>query len=369
MRLRRRELLAGFGAAGLVPRLALGGTRPVPDWPGQVLQPVVVFECGRKPKGIAFHPSGAEVWVSFLDGPPSLGVYRVHDGEQLALVTLGEHGAVEVAFAPNGGRVWAGQMETATVYELDPATRTELRAMKTGSNWSKVMEPSADGTRLFVSNWNFDDISELDLATGALLRRLPTVKTPRGMAATRDGESLYVVGFGEGHLERIELRTGARTTLFTGGVAMRHLVLDAAEQHAYITDMGARSIWRLELQTGAVTRWARTDANPNSCVLSPDGRLLFVSNRGPNGSSGYMADGPAWGSVLVYDVQTAEVLDAIIGGDQCTGLDVSPDGSLLGFTDFRSDTVRIYRIPSLQALREAGWPRRETHASDLWKKG
>jgi DNA-binding beta-propeller fold protein YncE len=365
----RRAVLAGLGASALLPRRAVGGALPLPEWPGQVLEPVVVFECGPQPKGIAFHPSGAEVWVSFLDGPPSVGVYTLPNGELRASVTLGDKGAVEVELSADGHRAWASQMETATVYEIDVATGTELRAMSTGSNWSKVIEPSADGQRLYVSNWNFDDVSELDLATGALLRRLKTVTTPRGLYATRDGASLYVVGFGDGQVERITLTTGARHPVFTGGRALRHLVVDPAERFAYVTDMGARCVWRIELATGATTRWARTDANPNSCALSPDGRLLFVSNRGPNGKDGYMADGPAWGSLLVYDVETAAILDSVVGGDQCTGLDVSRDGSLVAFTDFRDDTVRVYRVPPLEALRAAKWPRREVHERDLWKRG
>ena len=45
---------------------------------------------------------------------------------------LGEHGAVEVIFTRDGTTVYASQMETASVYEIDRATRTVKRQFKTG---------------------------------------------------------------------------------------------------------------------------------------------------------------------------------------------------------------------------------------------
>ena len=37
--------------------------------------------------------------------------------------------------------------------------------------------------------------------------------------------------------------------------------------------------------------------------------------------------------------------DAIVGANQTTGLDVSPDRSLLAYSDFLDNRVVIYRIP------------------------
>jgi DNA-binding beta-propeller fold protein YncE len=126
-------------------------------------------------------------------------------------------------------------------------------------------------------------------------------------------------------------------------------------------------VWSHDLRTAATSRLCRTDSNPNTCALTPDGRILCVSNRGPNGGEGYLADGPVWGSVLVVDTTSGEVLDSIVGGNQCTALAVSDDGRMLVFSDFRDDTIRVYGLPPYEELKAAGWPRRDAHARDLIK--
>ncbi|MEQ1507499.1 MAG: YncE family protein [Myxococcota bacterium] len=369
----RRRLLAGIGAAAVVgPRVGRAGSQPLarlplPDWPGQVVEPLAVFRCGPQPKGIAVSPDGTEVWVTFLDGPPSVGVYALPYGEELATISLGDHGAVEAAFRCDGRTVWVSQMETHSVHEIDAATFVVRRWFDTESNWSKVIEPSPDGSRLYVSNWNFHDVSEIDLGLGETIRRLPTTNTPRGLHASADGRSLYVAGFGDGTFERVSLDDGSRTALFVGD-ALRHVVAAPGERHLYVTDMGGRCVWRYTPATGAVTKLATTDANPNTAALTPDGRVLCVSNRGPNGGEGYLADGPAYGSVLVIDAADGTVLDSIVGGDQCTALALTPDGQTLVFSDFRDDTIRVYRVPPYDVLKAAGWPRRDLHARDLRKR-
>lgn len=370
----RRALLAGL--AGAIASAARAEEEPatptlsplpLPDWPGQVVEPIALFRCGPQPKGIAIHPKGREAWVTFLDGPPSVGVYSLPQGEELATISLGEHGAVEACCRIDGRTVWVSQMETHLVFEIDVHTRQVRRQFDTESNWSKVIEQSPDGSKIYVSNWNFDDISEISLAEGKTLRRIETSKTPRGMYATKDCRSLYVACFGTGAFEKIDLETGRREILFTGS-ALRHVVASKDEQILYITDMGGRCVWRYDVGRGVHEKLARTDANPNTCALTPDGRVLCVSNRGPNGGEGYLADGPGWGSVLLFDTADGSTLDSIVGGNQCTALALSEDGSTLVFSDFRDSTLRVYRIPPYEQLRAAGWPRREVHAKDIWKK-
>ena len=85
----RRELLCGMLATALLgsaaharagahtPEVSPPNALPLPDWPGQVVTPIAMFRCGRKPKGVAFSPDGRELWASFLDGAPSVGVYAM----------------------------------------------------------------------------------------------------------------------------------------------------------------------------------------------------------------------------------------------------------------------------------------------------
>ncbi len=321
------------------------------DPEGQLLDRVRLVDTCSHPKAVLLHPERDEVWVACLDGPPSVVAHDLHTGEQLASLDLGENGAVELEWGADGTRLYASQMETHRVYEIDHVAHEVLRSMNSVSLWSKVIERSADGEHLYVSNWLGDDVSELSLADGVRSRVFPTVTIPRGLYATADGRWLYVAGFATGELARIDLLTGRSHTLWTAGFAARHLVADEERGRLYLSDMGRDVLFVHDLATGTTEELAQLIRNPNTIDLSDDGRVVFASCRGRSGSGGYLTVGER-GAVFAVDAQSGELLDSIAAGHQPTGLDVR--GDWLVFSDFRDDRLQIYRIPPYEELREGG---------------
>lgn len=294
------------------------------DLEGQLYESLVRFKCGANPKQVAFTPDGEELWVSLLGGY-GLEVYEPTTGVRLGGVKLGEHGAVEVVFTRDGRTVYASQMETAAVYEIDRATRAIKRKFDTGGDWTKVVLLSPDEKTLWASNWVSNNVSEIDLATGK-----------------------------------------AATLLRTGG-AMRHMVDDAARGLLYVDDMSTDEVYVVDLDTDKASKLADTDRRPNTMDLSPDGLVLYVSNRGKDNPKTYYLPGPEWGTVLALDTATGRILDAIVGRNQCTGLDVSPDGSLLAFSNFLDNHIEVFRIPSYETLLAGGGGRAEQRFEDRIK--
>ena len=68
-----------------------------------------------------------------------------------------------------------------------------------------------------------------------------------------------------------------------------------------------------------------------------------MSCRGPNNPHSYYLKGLQMGRLLIIDMDSRAVIESIEGGNQCTGLDVSPDGSHIVLTDFLDNAVRVYR--------------------------
>ncbi len=148
---------------------------------------------------------------------------------------------------------------------------------------------------------------------------------------------------------------------------MRHLVGDPARGLVYASDMARAHTLVVDTATGEVTELAPVDRVPNTIDLDPEGRVLYVSNRGRNNPVTYYEPGPEWGSVVLVDTATGRHLDAIVGGNQPTGLDVSPDGTLLASSDFLDDRVTVYRIPPYEVLAAGNGGRWEAHLAELAK--
>ena len=333
---------------------------------GQLFESVVRFSCGPEPKQVAFTPDGKELWVTLLAGY-GIEIFDPLSGMKIDEVDLGQYGAVEVIFSGDGKTAYASQMETASVYEIDRKTRTVKRQFNTGGTWTKVILLSPDENTLWASNWCRNDVSEIDLATGELVRRMNTVVTPRGLYVTPDGERLYVAGYENGDIQRIDLPTNDSKVIFKTGGAMRHMVGDDAHGLLYIDDMSTADAFVIDLATEKVTKLLDTDRRPNTMDLSPDGKVLYISNRGKDNPETYLIPGPQWGDILVVDTATGEILDAIVGGNQCTGLDVSPDGNLLAFSDFLDDMIRVYRIPDYATLAAGDGGRVDERLYDIIK--
>ncbi|MFH2105053.1 MAG: YncE family protein [Parcubacteria group bacterium] len=337
------------------------------DQPDQLLHNLGVFYSGPAPKGVALTSNNKEAWVTRLVTSPAVGIYDPFTGNLLDEIDLGGDGGVEVVFNADSTKAYASQMQTAKVYEIDTATRQVERIFDTESAWSKVIELSPDGRTMFVANWSGDDVAEFDLESGQLRRRLSTVDTPRGLYVTPDSQQLYVAGFGAGELERIDLADGSRHLIHTSDGAMRHFAADEDKGVLYISDMAEDVIWLMDLATEEVSQFVDTESNPNTIDLSPDKKVLYVSNRGVNDPESYYNAGPEWGSILAYDTETGKILDAIVGGNQCTGLDVSDDGRYLIFTDFLDNRARFYEIPDYETLAGGNGGRAGSYSQDLQK--
>ena len=336
------------------------------DRQGQVLHKVTEWTTGPAPKQVAFTPDSREIWVTLLGGS-GFEVFDPHTGQRLAAVDLPEAGSVEVIFNAAGTKAYISQMETASVYEVDVASRGVLRRLDTEGVWTKVIVLSPDELTLWAANWVSNDVSEIDLATGEVRRRFTTVTTPRGLYVTPDGARMYVAGFENGEIQVFDLASLESEVIYRSGGAMRHLVGDPERHRVYASDMARAHVLEIDTITNEVTELAAVDRVPNTIDLSPDGRMLFVSNRGRNNSETYYKPGPEWGSVVVVDTATGAYVDALVGGNQTTGLDVSPDGTMLAFSDFLDNRVTVYTIPSYEDLAAGGGGRWETHLREIRK--
>lgn len=358
----------GYNTAGR--RFTLGQPSTLKVWldpAGQLVESVVRFKCGRGPQQVAFSPDGRELWVSLLGGQ-GLEVYDPATGAKTGEVALGDEGAADLIFTKDGETLYTANMKTSMVYEIDRVSRTVKRRFATEGTGPKVLVLSPDQKTLWTANWGSSDVSEIDLVSGALVRRIPTVRTPRGLYVTSDAKRLYVGGYADGELQRIDLLTGEGTVVFKSGGALWHMAGDGRLGLLYVDDNALGKIYVVDLTTEITTELAVTDNRPNTVALSPDGKVLYVANRGKDDPKNSAHEGPEWGSVLLIDTGGGTILDAIVGGNQCTGLGISADGTLLAFSAFFDDHIRVYSVPPYATLTASDGGRAVERFDDIVKK-
>jgi DNA-binding beta-propeller fold protein YncE len=118
-------------------------------------------------KAVAISPDGSEIWAALLmNKTQGLSVFSAIDGKKITDIDLNGGGGVEIVFSKDGTKAYVSQMETARVFEIDTNEKKILRTFNTKSNWTKVIEISPDGKKLYASNWLGNNVSEFDLESG-----------------------------------------------------------------------------------------------------------------------------------------------------------------------------------------------------------
>ena len=102
-------------------------------------------------------------------------------------------------------------------------------------------------------------------------------------------------------------------------------------------------IYEINLSDFTISKELKVFHNPNTIELL-NGRFLFVSSRGPNNPVDYTLRSPQNGKITVIDTGDFSVYTVFEGGNQPTGLDISPQGNLLCFSDFQDAALELYRI-------------------------
>ena len=323
---------------------------------------LTLFAClptGPQPKSVVFSPDGRYIYAPLLDGP-GVDVFRVSDFTRIGRLTLpgkppgtsaagglakDPSGFVECAAVPGRGELWVSQMTTGQVHVFSLYGFRHLATIETGGEWSKVIRIDSKEQRAYVSNWLSRDISIIDMETKKLIDAIPVGGVPRGTAFSGGERYLYVCLYEGGGLVKVDLEKQETVrVLDTGDSALRHILRDPSTNRFYISDMLNGMILVLDGDTDTLLRRIYVGSNPNTIDLTSDGRYLFISTRGRNHPDGYLQKGRIFGRVSVIDTESLEIVDWTWGGNQPTGLALSPDGRLLAFSDFLDDRIEVYHV-------------------------
>ena len=306
-----------------------------------------------QPKSVRFTPDGKSIFVANLGDYTALTRFST---SPLALVQRFEvpeefrkdSGFVETLILPGRNEIWLSQMNGNIIHVFNIDSGEYITGIRLSGIWPKVLTSNPEESRVYASCWESETVVEIDAELKCELRSFRTSGTPRGLVLSPDGKKLFAAIFSSSGVDCIDLESGRLLTTYEASpgrnTAMRHIVYDRSRREYYVTAMGAGRVYRLSECGQWLGYWDVGD-KPNTCALSPDGSRLFVSCRGPNNpDTGYLHKGYEFGKIYVINLRSGSVEDWIWGMDQPTGLDVSPDGKYLAFSDFLSHRLELYHI-------------------------
>lgn len=138
---------------------------------------------GGKPEGLALAKGGRELWVGDLDAP-RVSVWDTATSEKIAEQPV-DPVAIRVLASPDGKLIATSNIASGTISLFDAETRALLRTIKVSGDAAAgqvTLLFSGDSTRLYAAETGHDKIAEIDVASGAVLRRIGAGKNGDGLA-------------------------------------------------------------------------------------------------------------------------------------------------------------------------------------------
>ena len=314
-----------------------------------MIEQVAVFKTGPHPKSVEFTPDGKYFASALLEGT-GVDLFSTSTFQKVKTIEIPHQYAklrnfVEIVFFTDRNEMWVSQMAANAIHVIDMKDYTYKLTIPTKGIWTKIIAMTNDHKFAFASNWESHDVSVIDVNQYKVIGKIKVAGIPRGMVTTADDKFLYVCIFSSGQIQKIDIASKkiVKTMKFPKG-AKRHILLDRDKNILYVTDMYRGSIYVINPVDDKVIKEIPVDQKLNTAKLTPDGKYLFVSSRGPNNPETYLKKGYKFGKVYIIDTDTLTIKEWIWGRNQPTGLDISPDGKYMAFTNFLDNEVEYYRI-------------------------
>mgnify|MGYP001354263614 CR=1 FL=1 len=323
-----------------------------------------VQKTGSSPKSATFSPDGKYIYVTLLGlRGVAVQIYSTDPFEKVKTVysraddPTENWGFSEGVFNYSDGSFWFTRMTTSEYFIYHPERDSLERGRPTGGDWTKSLEFSPNGRQVAMSHWISKRISVFDVENHRLLRNLRVSQIPRGVAWIGNDTLAVTLYGGENStdcgIEIFDVRTGKLVeTMLEYRSAMRDVRFDPLAKMLYYDDMRFALVYKYDWIRRETVGKEEVDSHPNTIRLTPDGKYLFVSCRGPNNPKGYTLRSPRDGEVVVIETEPFTTLTSWQQGNQPTGLDISPDGRYLAATDFMDNRLHLYLIADPRSAKQ-----------------
>jgi YVTN family beta-propeller protein len=286
---------------------------------GQLLSPAGThIEVNDRPLGMVLSPDRATLAVVTGSNfnPRALHLIDVEAATVKQTIAIA-NSFVGVAFSPDGKRLYVGGGASNDVKLFAAAANGAFAAAGTipiAGAAPSGLSLSANGSRLYVSLNMTHELAVIDTATNTIVRRVPVGIYPYTTVLSADGTKVYVSNWGgkvpgagdvtdglfpvvvdprtgipiTGTVSVVDTATNAPIKTIDVGLHPTGLALSPTGDRVYVTNANSDTVSVIATATDTVVKTLRVaphmllGSSPNALTVSPDGDTLYVANGSQN---------------------------------------------------------------------------------------
>jgi YVTN family beta-propeller protein len=287
---------------------------------------------GSQPKGVSVSPDGFDIFVTNFGQNASKNVFR-YDPDSLKVLAQAKFSgnAIESVVSRDGMKLYVSNFDNQEMLELDTQDLSITRRFTVG-NVPKHFALSPDESMMYVSNWASGTVSFVDLSSGEQVASIKVGDEPRGTAVSSDNKRLYVANFGSDTVSVLDVETRAEIKVIQTANAPRHIALSKDNKKAYVSCYGDTKVYVIDTATNETERVVEVGEGPKTIALSQDEKFFYTAD--------YKSS-----TLSIVDTQTWEVLILPVPTVKTSGLAVSPDDRRIYLTGW--DSINLLVIERL----------------------
>ena len=269
---------------------------------------------GRGPHELVIARGGRVAVGTDYEGPVgTLSVFDIPSASRTRVIDLSPY------TRPHGIILLPGDSLVAVTVEREQAVllvRLEdgeiIRVIPTNAQGSHMVAAPADGETLWTGDIGSNTVTELETATGNLLRAIPAPSQPEAINVTPDGERVFAGSNATGKVTVFHTSDGRSETVAEGFGWPYRMFLTPDAGQLIVPDLRGNRLRFFHGDTyeelGALDF---PGEGPQGLTLYQDGRHLFLSLS-------------AVGRIAVVDIQTRQVVGYLPAGSGPDGIGFSP---------------------------------------------
>jgi len=209
-----------------------------------------------------------------------------------------------------------------------------------------VISPTRKYIAVTNNGQSLHEIQLLNTKTEKELDRITIPKAWLGLAFSGDEKFLYASGANDNCIQIYGIANNKLTKADsivlgkpfpTEKICPTGLTIDPKKNYLYTVTKDNNTLYVIDLKTKKVLKQVALGAEAYQCVLSPDGKKLYIS---------------IWGGdqIAVYDTQTQKITAQIPVGDNPNDLVVTQNGKTLFVANANDNTVSVVDLTSGKSL-------------------
>jgi YVTN family beta-propeller protein len=186
----------------------------------------------------------------------------------------------------------------------------------------------------YIPNYNSDNVTVVDVATGTVVKTITVEDSPTGVIASPDGTKVYVANWIARTISVINTSTNTiESTISIPGAGVYGLAITPDGSKLYAPNLGV-TMTVINTADNSIIKTISVPGGATEAVVSPDGKTVYTTG----GHSSIPSN------ISVIDVATNTVTKTITvgtGASSSEGLTISPDGSRVYVTEAGANRVAV----------------------------